>query len=160
VRAVAWLRRRAEDFIALLLGVMFLAFIVQIVFRYFMNLPTGWTSELTVVAWLWMVLFGTAFVLRDDEEIRFDLLQASASRRTRRVMGALAAVAIVVLYGVSLPASFDYVAFMKVERASYLKIRLDHLYSIYVIFIVAVIARYLWALWRLLKDPADAAAAE
>jgi C4-dicarboxylate transporter DctQ subunit len=154
VRAGAWLRRRAEDALALLLGAMFLAFIVQIVFRYFLNMPTGWTSEVTVAAWLWMVLFGTAFVMRDDEEIRFDLLQASASPRTRRVMGALAAIAIVVLYGVSLPASADYVAFMKVERASYLKVRLDHLYSIYVIFIVAVIARYLWVLWRLLTDRA------
>jgi hypothetical protein len=44
---------------------------------------------------------------------------------------------------------------MKVEKASYLKIRMDWLYSIYIIFLVAIIARYLWLLWRLLrgKDP-------
>ena len=70
-------------------------------------------------------------------------------------MGIVAALALVVLYGVSLPATFDYVTFMKVEKTSYLKIRMDWLFSIYVVFLVAVIVRYLWLLSRLLrgKDP-------
>jgi TRAP-type C4-dicarboxylate transport system permease small subunit len=50
--AGAWLRRRAENVAAAMLAVMFAAFIIQIVFRYFFNLPTGWTYELTVVLWL------------------------------------------------------------------------------------------------------------
>ena len=60
-----------------------------------------------------------------------------------------------ILYGLSLKPSFDYVAFMKVEKSSYLKVRMDWLFSIYVVFLVAVIARYLWLLSRLLrgKDP-------
>ncbi len=44
----------------------------------------------------------------------------------------------------SLPATVDYVTFMKVEAVAYLKIRLDWLFSIYVVFAVAVIVRYLW----------------
>jgi C4-dicarboxylate transporter DctQ subunit len=151
----AWLRRRAENVAAAMLAVMFAAFIIQIVFRYFFNLPTGWTSELTVVLWLWLVLWGAAFVLREDEEIRFDLISGAARRRARIAMGIVTALALVVLYGVSLKPSFDYVAFMKVEKSSYLKIRMDWLFSIYVVFLVAVIARYLWLLSRLLrgKDP-------
>jgi TRAP-type C4-dicarboxylate transport system permease small subunit len=153
--AGAWLRRRAENVAAAMLAVMFAAFIMQIVFRYFFNLPTGWTSELTVVLWLWLVLWGAAFVLREDEEIRFDLISGAARRRARIAMGIVTALALVVLYGVSLKPSFDYVAFMKVEKSSYLKIRMDWLFSIYVVFLVAVIARYLWLLSRLLrgKDP-------
>ena len=158
VRAGAWLRRRAENVLALMLGAMFVAFLLQIVFRYFLNWPTGWTSELTVVMWLWMVLWGAVFVLRDDEEIRFDLLLASASRRRLRVMGGIAAVAIVALYALSFKGSWEYVAFMKVERSSYLKIRMDHLYSIYVIFLVAAIMRFAWGAWRLWRGPIDEAA--
>ena len=151
----AWLRRRAENVAAAMLAVMFAAFIIQIVFRYFFNLPTGWTSELTVVLWLWLVLWGAAFVLKEDEEIRFDLLSGSAGRRVRIGMGIVTALALVILYGVSLKPSFDYVAFMKVEKSSYLKIRMDWLFSIYVVFLVAVIVRYLWLLSQLLrgKDP-------
>jgi len=146
----ARLHRRAENVMALLLGIMFVAFVIQIVFRYFFNLPTGWTSELSVVTWLWLVLWGSAFVLRERDEIRFDLVYAKARPRTRRAMAAIVALAIIVLYGMSLPATVKYVTFMKVESTSYLKIRFDVLYSIYVIFAVAVIARYAWILRGLL----------
>jgi C4-dicarboxylate transporter, DctQ subunit len=138
-----------------MLAVMFLAFVVQIVFRYFLNFPVGWTSELTVVMWLWLVLWGAAFVLKENEEIRFDLLTAAAGRRLRIAMGIAAAAAVVVLYSASLKASFAYVSFMKVESSSYLKIRMDGLFSIFVVFLVAVIARYVWLLGQLLRgrDP-------
>ncbi len=156
VRLGAWLRRRAENVAAAMLAVMFAAFLVQIVFRYFFNFPVGWASELSVVMWLWLVLWGAAFVVKESEEIRFDLVSAAAGRRLRIAMGIVSSVALIVLYGASLPASYDYVAFMKVEKASYLKIRMDWLFSIYVIFLVAILARYLLLLWHLVhgKEPA------
>lgn len=150
-QAAAWLRRRAEDIAAAMVAVMFTAFVVQIVFRYFLNFPVGWTSELSVVMWLWLVLWGAAFVVKEREEIRFDLVSELAGRRARLGMGIIAAVALVVLYGASLKPSFDYVAFMKVEKSSYLKIRMDWLFSIYVVFLVAVIVRYLWLLSQLVR---------
>ena len=141
-----------------MLAVMFLAFLLQIAFRYLLNFPVGWTSELTVIAWLWGVLWGAAFVVSEREEVRFDLLYGALGARTRRIAAIATGVAIVALYAVSLPAALDYVRFMKVERTAYLKIRFDHLFSIYVLFVVAVIARYLWILSRLLRgrDPTGA----
>ena len=162
-RAIGWLHRRAENIAAAMLAVMFVAFLLQIVFRYVFNLPTGWSSELTVVMWLYLVLWGAAFVLKDDEEISFDLLYGRARRRARIGMALVCALAVVILYGMALPATFAYVSFMKVEKTAYLKIRFDHLFSIYVLFVVAVIARYLWLLsqWWQGRDPtgADSAAA-
>lgn len=158
--AAAWLARRAENVAAMLLAVMFCAFVAQIVLRYVFNLPTGWTTELTVVAWLWLVLWGSAFVVRERDEIRFDLLSAAVGRRTRIAMAAAAAVAVIVLYVGSLPAAWSYVSFMRVERTSYLKIRFDWLYSIYLLFAVAIVVRYGWMLAALLRgrDPADVSA--
>jgi len=150
--AGAWLRRRAENIAVAMLAVMFVAFIIQIVFRYILNFPIGWTSELTIVMWLWGVLWGAAFVVRERDEIRFDLIYSSSGRRTRRVFGILAALALLGLYGLSLPASVDYVAFMKVQSTTYLRIRYDHLYSIFVIFAAAILLRYLWLLWRAIRN--------
>jgi C4-dicarboxylate transporter DctQ subunit len=153
--AGAWLRRRAENFAAALLALMFVAFMAQIAFRYLLNFPIGWSSELTVITWLWLVLWGAAFVVKESEEIRFDLIYASVGRRTRRIMGIITGIAIVALYAVSLPATVDYVSFMRVEKTAYLKIRFDWLFSIYVLFAVAIIVRYVWILWHLLhgKEP-------
>jgi TRAP-type C4-dicarboxylate transport system permease small subunit len=152
MRATAiWLRRRAENVAAAMIAVMFAAFIIQILFRYLFNFPIGWTSELTVIMWLWLVLWGAAFVVKESEEIRFDLLSGSVGRRARIGMGIIVAVALIILYAASLPATYKYVAFMKVERTSYLKIRFDWLFSIYLAFSVAVIARYVWLLSNLLR---------
>jgi C4-dicarboxylate transporter, DctQ subunit len=90
-------------------------------------------------------------VLKESDEIRFDLLSGSAGKRTRIALGIATAAAIIVLYTMSMPAAYAYVSFMKVERSSYLKIRFDWLFSIYLVFAVAVIARYLWILGRLLR---------
>ena len=151
----AWLRRRAENVAAAMLAVMFAAFIVQIVFRYIFNFPIGWTSELTVIMWLWLVLWGAAFVVKESEEIRFDLLYVAVGRRTRIGMAIVAGAALVVLYAASLPATYKYVTFMKVENTSYLKIRFDWLFSIYLFFLVAILARYGWILYHLLRGEVE-----
>lgn len=140
-----------------MLALMFAAFIIQIVFRYLFNFPIGWTQELSSILWLWLVLWGAAFVLREAEEIRFDLIYGAAGPRVRRVMGLITAGAVVVLYSLSLPAAADYVAFMKVERTPYLHIRFDWLFSIYVVFAVAAIVRYLWLGRRALRGEAPEA---
>jgi C4-dicarboxylate transporter DctQ subunit len=152
--AVGWMRRRAENVVAGLLGIMFVCFIIQIVFRYFFNFPIGWTSELSVVAWLYITLLGSAFWLKESDEIRFDLISGSLGPIGRRVVGLIVAIATVILFGMALPATIKYVAFMKVESSSYLKVRLDILYSVYVVFAVAVIVRYAWSIVSLLRGEA------
>ena len=153
-RIADWLRRRAENVAVLLLAVMFLAFIAQIVFRYVLNLPTGWTSELTVICWLWLILWGAAFVVRERDEIRFDLVYGAVRPGVRRWMAIAGALSLIVLYVWSLPAVWDYVTFMKVQQTAYLRIRYDLLYAIYIIFVVAIIARYVWLLWTSLRGRA------
>lgn len=155
--AVDWIRRRAENIVAAMLAIMFVAFIIQIVSRYFFNFPIGWSSELSVVTWLYMVLIGSALWLRESEEIRFDLVSGSLGPRGRRVIGILVAAVGLVLFAMSFPATWKYVTFMKVESSSYLKIRLDILYSVYLLFAAAIIVRYAWDVWRMMRGAAPEA---
>ncbi len=155
LRAVGgWFYRRAENVLAAMLTVMFFAFLLQIFFRYVMNWPTGWTNELSAILWIWIVLWGAAFVLTEQEEMRFDLVYASTPPRVRSAMFLVFASALIVLYGMSLPAVVDYVTFMKVEKTAYMRLRFDWVFSIYIIFVVAVIVRYLWLCWQVLRGTA------
>lgn len=149
-----WLYRLAEVLLAAMLAAMFAAFLLQIVFRYVLNLPIGWTNEISVILWIWLVLWGAAFVLREEEEIRFDLLYAGVGPDVRRGMTLVASLCLVALYGISFPAVLDYVTFMKVEKTAYLKIRFDWLFSIYIVFVIAVIIRYLYLSWQALRGRA------
>ncbi|MEO3997448.1 TRAP transporter small permease subunit [Mesorhizobium sp. CAU 1732] len=156
-KTLEWFRERAENIACAMLAAMFVAFILQITFRYLLNLPIGWTHEISVVLWIWLVLFGSAFVVREREEIRFDLVYGAVSDNPRRVMAIITAAALIILFGMSLPAVIDYVMFMKVERSAYLKIRFDYLYSIYVVFAVAMIIRYIWIAWEAVRGQAPEA---
>ena len=69
VGCARWLRRRAENVAVVLLAVMFLAFIIQIVFRYVLNFPIGWTSELSSITWIWLVLFNGSFRISDSQSL-------------------------------------------------------------------------------------------
>jgi C4-dicarboxylate transporter DctQ subunit len=155
---VDWIRRRAENIVAAMLAIMFVAFIIQIASRYFFNFPIGWSSELSVVAWLYMVLIGSALWLKESEEIRFDLVSGSLGPRGRRVIGIIVAAVGLVLFAMSFPATWKYVTFMKVESSSYLKVRLDILYSVYLLFAAAIIVRYAWDVWRMMRGEAPEAA--
>jgi TRAP-type C4-dicarboxylate transport system permease small subunit len=153
LRAAGWARRRAENVLAALLAAMFVAFIVQIFMRYVLNAPVGWTTEVSTLAWLWGILWGAALVLTDEEEIRFDILYGTVPPGLRRLFDAVTGSVVVGVFGWSLPAVFDYVTFMKVERSAYLGIRFDLLYSVYLVFALAMIIRHAWIVWRSVAGP-------
>lgn len=149
--ALAWLHRRAENVLVLMITAMFVSFILQIVFRYFLNLPVAWTEEVCVLTWVWGVLWGSAFVTRDAEEIRFDMVYSQVSRRTRRVFRAIAGTLFIVLMLVALPATWGYVKFMHVETSAALHIPMSWVFSVYLLFAAAMVVRHALIVWRSLR---------
>jgi TRAP-type C4-dicarboxylate transport system permease small subunit len=147
----AWLRARAENVAVALIALMFVSFILQILFRYVLNKPLAWSEEVTVLCWVWVVLWGAAFILSDHDEIRFDIVTGLVSESTRRVFTVVSCVALVLLFVVSLPATWNYVIFMKREKSASLGMRFDYLYSIYVIFAVVCIIKHARIAWFALR---------
>ena len=143
-----WLKRRAENVIVALLTLMFLSFLLQIGSRYILNRPFGWTDEVTVLCWVWVVLWGAAFILSDHDEIRFDIVSSQVSPPVRRGFVIVTSAVLIVLFAISLPATWNYVLFMKREKSAFLGMRFDYLYSIYVVFAVALIVRHVRLAWR------------
>ena len=146
-----WMKRRAENVAVALLATVFISFILQIVFRYVLNWPVGWTLEVSTLAWMWLVLWGAAFVVTEPEEIRFDIVYTLVRNRMRCGFTIVASLALAILLAVSLPATIAYVKFMRIEHASYIDVRLDYLFSIYILFAVATICRHLWRAFHALR---------
>jgi C4-dicarboxylate transporter, DctQ subunit len=147
-----FLRARAENVLALMMAVMFVAFILQVLFRYMLNLPLAWTDEVCTIVWMWGILWGAAFVMRNRDDIRFDMLYSALSRGKRRVLTVLASGAIVGILLASLPAAYSFVSFMKVEKLANFQIPLSWVYSIYLMFVVAMALRHAGIVWDALHD--------
>src|SRR6476646_6067139 len=153
---LGWLRRRADNVAVALIATMFVSFLLQIVFRYVLNRPLGWSEEVTVLCWVWVVLWGASFIVADVDEVRFDIFYNAVSPAVRRVFTIAASAALILLIALSLPATWRYVIFMKREHSAYLKMRFDYLYSIYVIFAVVCILRQAWLGWSAWRRPRGA----
>src|SRR5689334_12135883 len=100
------LRSLADHVAVALIATMFVSFLLQIFFRYVLNRPLGWTEEVTVLCWVWVVLWTAALILSDEQEVRFDIVYGAVPARIRRVFTFVTSAALVVLLVWSLPATW------------------------------------------------------
>lgn len=150
-RVARFLQARAENVAVALLTVMFLSFMLQIVSRYVFQSPIGWTLEVCLTTWLWLVFWASAFCLRDRDHVRFDMFYIAGSPAVRRVFAIVSAVAIIAGIAAALPATIDYITFYKIKKSATLRIRLDVVFSVYAVFAVAIIARYTLRIWQIAR---------
>jgi TRAP-type C4-dicarboxylate transport system permease small subunit len=150
-RLVAWLRRGADAVAVALLTAKFATFIDQIFTRYVLDAPLGWTLEVCLTTWLWVVFWDTAFGLADRDHVKFDVLYLAGNNRVRRVLALLAAAAIAGGLIYSAPATYSFITFYKIKTSATLHLRLDYVFSIYGVFAVATILRYLWRIIFILR---------
>lgn len=155
-RLQSGLRHFTEGAAAFMLAALFFVFLVQIAARYLFNIPMGWTVEVSLTLWLWLVFWGGGFCLRPSDHIRFDMLYLSVGRPTQRIFGGLAALLIVGAFAISFMPTLDYVDFYKIKRSNTLGIRLNYVFSIYILFMIAVMARYAYVLINFLRGKEDA----
>jgi C4-dicarboxylate transporter DctQ subunit len=151
-RSDSWWQRRADDVAVLLLAAMFLAFVVQITFRYVLNRPLEWTLEVCLTTWLWTVFWSCAFCLRDKDHVRFDILFNHVSPATRRIFAGISAAALVIGLLAALPGTWDFVSFLTIKKSPSLRIPLAYVFSIYLVFMVAMIVAYGQRLRRIIAD--------
>lgn len=156
-----WLRKGAEAVGALMMLALFGTFLLQIFSRYVMDEPFGWTLELCLILWVWIVFFGCAFFVRSHDHITFDLLYNSASPGPRRIMAGISAVAIAASLLWSLAPTWDWIDFLRIKKSATLRLPMRDIYSIYAVFLVAVIVAYAWKAFRVLRQgPEDELAAD
>jgi TRAP-type C4-dicarboxylate transport system permease small subunit len=174
-RVFKGLSRLTEIIAGGMLAAIFVTFLLQIGSRYTPKIianfglaetfptlaaiaPLGWTLELIGILWVWVIFFSCAFIVREHEHVRFDIIYLSVSTRVRRIFALVSAAAIVIGMLCSFLPTWDYIDFMRMRRTATVrnpfdgaKIPLRTIFSIYAIFMATVAARYAWLMvdvWR------------
>ncbi len=145
------LGRGAELVGAAIFATMFGAFLLQIFMRYVVNQPLGWTLELCMITYIWLVFWACAFLLKERDHIAFTMLYHGAPPPARRVLALLSAVALAGAMIAALPATYDFVAFMARDHTWILKVRFDVVFSVFIAFMVAVAVRQIHVVWTLVR---------
>ena len=127
---------------------LFIVFVIQITARFGFNKPLAWTDELAVILYVWIILWAAAFVVPAREHVAFDLLWNSAGHRTRQAMQIVGNALIGGLALCGIPATWDYVSFMKREGTPVLGLPFMWVFLPFVFLLVALVARSTMAIWR------------
>lgn len=154
-----WFTRGTEFIAAAMLAAMFITFLLQIFSRYVLLTPFGWTLELCLILWVWIVFFGNAFLVRERDHVTFDIFYLAAPRGIRRVLALTAAGAIILGMAWSFLPTWDYIDWMKIRKTTTVKnpftgvkIPMRTIFSIYAVFMIAIIIRYAWRFGNVLRD--------
>ena len=171
---VSGFSRFAQFIAAMMMGAMFATFIIQITIRYTARLDWlaeavpflapdlyGWTLEFCLLLWVWIVFWGNAFVVRDQDHVTFDIVYHAVSSKTRRWFAIIGGLAVAIALLSSIPETWDRFAILRLKRTATLDalfgdwIRMRHVYAIYILFMVVVAARYIWRTWHVVRFGAD-----
>ncbi|MEO7941215.1 MAG: TRAP transporter small permease [Burkholderiaceae bacterium] len=147
-----WWQARADDVAVLLLAAMFVAFILQVTARYVVNYPLPWTLELSLTTWLWTVLWASALCMRNRDHIVFDMIYNVVGPRTRKVLGIISALSIIVAMLVALPATWEWVSFLTIKKSATMRIPLAYVFSLFLLFMVGSIVIYSLRLWKIIRN--------
>jgi TRAP-type C4-dicarboxylate transport system permease small subunit len=126
---------------------LFVVFILQVTARFGFNKPMPWTDEAAVVLYVWVILWSAATIVPEREHVVFDLLWNLAGKRTRQAMRIVGNLVVGGLAAVAVPATWDYVHFMRRESTPVLGISFMWVFLPFVILMVALVLRCAWAIW-------------
>ena len=146
-----WFKKTANAIGGGLFLTEFIVFVIQVMARFGLNKPLAWTDELAVILYVWIILWAAAFMVPEREHVAFDLLWNSAGPRTRRVMQMVGHLLIGGLALCAVPATWDYVYFMKREGTPVLGLPFMWVFLPFVFLLVALVVRSAWAIWRVIK---------
>lgn len=146
----AWLLWAANIVSALMFAAVFLIFNYKIITRYLEHDEAVWTDEVSVILFIWIIFWANAFLIRDREQITFDLFYRPMPDATKRWMALARLLLVGGIFVWALPGTLDYLMFLWRERTPVLSLRLDLVYSCFGIFMIAVVIRQAVSVVKLL----------
>ncbi len=136
--------RKVSDYIgAALFLATFLCFVLQVVFRYFLNSPQGWTDEAAVVLFVVLACWSSAFMTPWREHVTLDVLVTAVPSRLSRAMRATGLAALAILFAIALPSAIDLTRYMTTRVTPVLDINMSILSGSFVLFLAGLAVRAL-----------------
>lgn len=147
---MAHFKRWLDHVGGLLFLALFVVFILQIGARFLWNQPLPWTDELAVVLYLWVIFWACAFMVPASSHVSVDILiqhLPAALRIWFQTAGQL------MLGGLALwalPASWDYVWFMRREATAVIGLPLFWVFLPLLVALLMMVIKTLHSVWQLL----------
>ena len=118
--------------------IMFLTILLQVFFRYVVRYPLTWSMEVTVIGFVWTVIFGTCYTMRRRAHIKFTLFYDRLKPRPAAVFRLLGNLIIVVTFLSLVYASLRYSFFVSFQKTPVFRISFTVIFLPFVYFLCSI----------------------
>jgi TRAP-type C4-dicarboxylate transport system permease small subunit len=127
---------------------MFIAFLINIFFRYILRDPQNWTFEFSTDAFVIIGLLGACTAYRKEDHVIFDLVYARLKPRSQIIMRILSHAIVIVVFLIAIPESIVYLVNLN-AMTSVLKIPERFLFMAFPILLISTVCR---SVYRMVLD--------
>lgn len=128
--------------------VLFLAFLINVFFRYVVKNPQNWTFELSINAFLVVGLLGACAAYRTEDHVVFDLLYTRLNSKGQNILRIISYIIVIAFFSVALPGSIWYLVKLP-AMTSIMRIPLRFVFSSFPILLFSTVLR---SAYRLVLD--------
>jgi len=148
-KAARWFADFIEVHLPVAVFVMlFLAFLMNVFFRYVLRNPQNWTFELSINAFVVVGLLGACAAYRTEDHVIFDLLYTRLNPKGQNILRIISYVIVIVFFTVALPASIRYLVKLRAVT-SIMRIPLRLIFLSFPILLISTVLR---SAYRLVLD--------
>lgn len=116
---------------AVAFAIIFVVFMYQIFCRYILSTPVAWSYDITMTLYIYAIMFGSCYALRDDDHIVFSMIYDACNEKIKLAMRLIGNIFIIVVFALSLPSCFHYtftIITATIKKTSVLYIPYKYLY--------------------------------
>ncbi|WP_158735716.1 TRAP transporter small permease [Alteribacillus sp. YIM 98480] len=110
-----------------LFSIITLLAVLQI-FTRFIGFPLSWPNEAMRFLFIWFVMLGSAYALREKKHIVVDFIGDSVPRKVTRIIDILVNVTILVFIGILIKYGFQVVEVTSIQTSSVLRISMGYVF--------------------------------
>ena len=118
--------------------VLFVTFFLQVFFRYVIRLPLTWTMEIIVICFIWTVVLGACFTMRNRAHVKFTMIYDHLKPKPAAITRMIGNIIIVVTFLSLIPSSWSQIFFQGFQRTASLRIPYSVLFIPFVYFLISI----------------------
>ena len=131
---------------AIAFSLLFIAFLIQVFFRYFL-VPLTWPLEFTLMMFIWTTLFGACYAMRDNTHVSFTLVYDNSSPKVKFWMRIIGNLMLLISFIIAFIPTYNWVNFMSFKKSNVLKVPMNIVFFPYIIFMIIMMGRIAYNLY-------------
>jgi len=125
-------------------AVMFVIFVLQIFFRYVLNMPLTWPFEATMILFIWTAILGGAYTRRIHKHVSFTVIYDKLSLKAQMFVKIIGNIFISIIFLISIIPVYNYIQYISWRKSTCLRIPYNVIFFPFLILMLLIIGHCIY----------------